>query len=881
MPMKLILYLTAALVLAVPTIAVSADVATPTDPAALEFFEKKVRPILANNCYNCHSADHKASGGLRVDDRHGLLQGGERGAAVVPGKPDESWLLKAVRQTDELKMPPDSRLADEEVAILTKWVEDGAAWPVLDVPADLLNSDPTYDKLRANHWAWQPLKVVSPPAVTGDWARHDIDRFILQMLQASGIQPVGDAPRKVLIRRLSFDLTGLPPSPEEIEQFVADDSPQAVEMLVDRLLASEAFGERWGRHWLDIARFGESTGSSRNMPYPHAWRYRDYVIDSFNKNKPYDQFIREQIAGDLLPANSPAEKSEQLIATGFLALGVKDVNQRFEVRYVMDNIDEQIDTVTRSVLAVTASCARCHDHKFDPIPSADYYALAGIFKSTQLCDALRSQMGGSGLVYYVPDRLIRLGDGKGLPDGPSEKIEEARKALKAAQAELAAFRKGAKNETRGPERQAKMQSLRETVQQRQAELSALTDPASQGPVALGVREAETIADTEIRLRGEAEKLGPVVPRGYLTLLHSAQRPAIPEDQSGRLELARWLTSKTNPLTPRVIVNRIWQHLFEEGLVATVDNFGVTGATPTHPELLDYLADQFVREGWSIKTFIRQIVLTRTYQLSSEATPENLRIDPANRLVWRHPPRRLDAEELRDTMLATAGRLDRTRPSGSPAQTFLVREFQNNGKEAKIIGEYAAASTHRSVYLPLLRGLVPNVLQVFDFAEQGMVTGRRENTTIAPQALYLLNDSFVRRQALTLGERLLGDSSLDDARRIERVYQLVLGRQPSAAEQARAQSFLTEFAAEAQQYLPETPASGEALASTVAAASSQTGETTEAPKAVSPNATPANNKPNEGAGGRSDDVVLPSTPQAAAWMSLVQALYASAEFRYLQ
>ncbi len=542
-------------------------------------------------CYNCHSADNKAAGGLRVDDRNGILQGGGRGPAVVPGDIEKSVLLKAISHTDDkLKMPPEFKLADEEIAILTQWVKDGAAWPAIEVPAELLKDDAEYDKLRKEHWAWQPLKSPAVPVVKDtSWPRNEIDQFLLSSLEQHGLSPVPAADRLTLLRRVTFDLTGLPPSPEEVLAYEADQSVEAYERVVDRLLQSPAFGERWGRHWLDVARYGESTGSARNLPYPQAWRYRDYVIDSFNKDKPYDQFIREQIAGDLLPAENDAQRQEQLVATGFLALGVKDVNQRFKVRFTMDNIDEQIDTVTRSVLAVTASCARCHDHKFDPVSTKEYYALAGIFHSTDLCSGLRNKMGGGGLDYYDPKMLILLSQSS-KPDPELEtKIEKAKVAADEAKAAFEELRDSPAGAELAPNGRPKRQVARQKWNRAQAEYVALTDPAAQGEVAMGVREAQKIGDTEIRIRGEAELLGPVVPRGFLKIVNLPETPAIPEGQSGRLQLAQWLTSPQNPLTSRVIVNRVWQHLFGAGLVSTVDNFGVTGDKPSHPELLDYLA----------------------------------------------------------------------------------------------------------------------------------------------------------------------------------------------------------------------------------------------------------------------------------------------------
>ncbi len=778
----------------------------PRDEAkALEFFEKKVRPLLADHCYNCHSANTNAQGGLRVDDRNGLIAGGRRGPAVVPGRPAQSLLIQAVSHTHEkLKMPPNARLSDEQVADFTMWIEQGAIWPAPLASVDIDEPNAAYDKLRKEHWAWQPLAAAgagAPDVRDRSWPRDDIDRFILHRLEDEGLAPVADADKPTLLRRVSFDLTGLPPDPAFVEAFVADGSPEAFAKVVDRLLASPAFGERWGRHWLDVARYAESTGSSRNRPFPHAWRYRDYVVDAFNRDKPYDRFLHEQIAGDLLPAESDPAREEHLIATGFLALGVKDVNQRFEVGFRMDNIDEQIDTLSRSVLALTVSCARCHDHKFDPIPTKDYYSLAGIFHSTELCAGVRNKMGGGGLDYYDTSKLLVL-DKPPTPAAAAEKakaVEQAQAALTTARAELKSLAEDPLASAAGEQRERKLAAARQRVNELQRELFAMSDPAAHGGrVALGVREAKTVGDTEIRYRGEAEQLGPLVPRGMLGVLDLAGPPKVNPGQSGRLELAQWLTSENNPLTPRVMVNRVWRHLFGQGLVKSVDNFGVMGDTPSHPELLDHLARRFVAGGWSVKSLVRAIVLSRGYQLSSEAASAPASVDPANRLVWRHSPRRLDAEEIRDATLAVAGRLDLGRAAGSPVRELKVVELSDKGAEAQRLFQQARASRHRGVYLPLARGLTPTELAVFDFVEDGTVTGSRETTTVATQALYLLNDPFVRRQSLALAGRLLARDELDDAGRVAWAVRLTAGRSATALEIERAMSYLADYESAARE-----------------------------------------------------------------------------------
>ncbi|QJW98941.1 PSD1 and planctomycete cytochrome C domain-containing protein [Frigoriglobus tundricola] len=836
------------------------------DPTKVEFFEKKVRPILADHCYSCHSADTKPAGNLRVDDRNGLLTGGNKGPAVVPGDPGKSLLITRVVQKDEKRRMPleGQHLSDEQVSVLRQWIKDGAAWPAVRVPASLGKPKPEYEKLKKEHWAWQPLTRPTVPAVNGAaWARGDVDRFLLAKLEAKGLKPVGDADKVTLLRRVTFDLTGLPPTPQEIDAFVADPSPKAFETVVDRLLASPAFGERWGRHWLDVARYGESTGPSRNIPYPHAWKYRDYVIDAVNFDVPFDRFVREQIAGDLLPAYSAAERDRLLTATGFLALGVKDVNQRFKVRFVMDNVDEQIDAVTRSVLGLTVSCARCHDHKFDPVPTTDYYALAGIFTSTDNAAGVRNKMGGGGLDYYDPAMLVKL-TREMTPVDPA-KLEKLKAELEDAKKAWDAIRgtpEGLKLAANGFPTQRPFRLKYEAAL---ANFNALADPGERGLAVHGVRDAQTVADTEVRVRGEAEKLGPVVPRGFLTAFEVPGTAKVNPKQSGRLELADWLASKQNPLTSRVFVNRVWQHLFGTGIVNTVDNFGVTGGAPSHPELLDYLADRFVSDGQSLKTLVRQLVLTRAYQLGSESTEAHRTADPANRLVWRHSPRRLSAEEIRDATLAAAGTLDRKRPGPSPATLLKMIEMRDNGPEAKTINEKADATTHRSVYLPLLRGVTPHALEAFDPVDQTLVSGSRDTTTVPSQALFLLNSSFARKQALAFAERVLKDPDTSDPDRVRAIYRLALGRTPTEKEIDRARAFIGEYESAYRAHPPKSP--------------TQAPKVADAPKATAPPINP--DEIDQSGEVVVEDVVRPKDAKTAAWLAFAQAVIGSAEFRYVK
>ncbi len=847
-----------------------ADEPAANPDAGVDFFEKKVRPMLVSHCYSCHSADTKLLGELRVDDRNGLLMGGKSGPAIVPGDPDKSLLLKRVRGTLDARhaqMPKEGDLlTDEEIADLAQWIKEGVAWPREHIPASLGRTRPAYEKLKQEHWAWQPLKSPEPPEVKDTfWPRTGADRFILAALEAKGLAPVPEADPATLLRRVTFDLTGLPPTPDELKDFTVDTTPDAYDRVVDRLLASRAFGERWGRHWLDVARYGESTGPSRNIPYPYAWKYRDYVIDAINRDLPYDRFLQEQIAGDLLPAENPEEQDRLRTATGFLALGVKDVNQRFKIRFIMDNVDEQIDAVTRSTLALTVTCARCHDHKFDPIPTTDYYSLAGIFTSTEDCAGVRNKMGGGGLDYYAPTELVVLH--QSVAPAPADEVEKLTAQVDEAKEAFDAIRGTPEGLAKGPNGQPVQRPYRLKYEKLRGELMALTDPASRGQAVHGVREAKTVADTEVRIRGEAERLGPTVPRGFLTAFAVPGAAPVDPQQSGRLQLAQWITNPKNPLTSRVYVNRVWEHLFGAGLVITVDNFGVKGDAPSNPELLDYLAHQFVDNGWSLKKLVRTLVLSSAYRLGSEAPEDHVAVDPADRLVWRHAPRRLDAEEMRDTILATSGQLDLA-PSSAPAGGKLrMIELRDNGPEARAIHEAANSSHTRSVYLPLLRGLTPASLEAFDPVSQTLVTGQRESTTVPTQALFLLNSSFVQQQSLNFAEKLQGSGEAEIAG-VQRLYELALGRLPKAGELARAHEFLLSYTAAAD---PGAAAPAESTATPSA----------DEEKPVVPE-TPIN----------PDDVdhtpllareavVKPRTPEQAAWMSLVQAVYASAEFRFVR
>jgi cytochrome c553 len=853
----------------------------PATPEQLEYFEKKVRPIFVNRCYNCHSESFKEAGGLRVDVGIAIFAGGRSGPVIIPGDPENSTLIKKVKATDPKKrMPQESKeaLPPEEIAILETWIKNGAAWPdetekLPDTPAKVLAR---YQSIRTSHWAWQPLTNPQVPSVANTaWPSSDIDRFILAKLDEKKLAPVKDADPDELIRRLSYDLTGLPPSPAEIKAFEKDHSAKAYSQLVDRLLASPQFGERWGRHWLDVARYAESSGPSRNMPYPNAWRYRDYVIDSYNHDVPYNRFIQEQIAGDLLPAETPADHDRLLIATGFLALGPKDVNQRFKARFKMDNVDDQIDTVTRSTMALTVSCARCHDHKFDPIPTKDYYSLASIFTSTDDYVGLTSLMGGSGLAYYAPKQLSYVSTASQTPV-PQERIDKLKAQVEEAKKAFDASKANADASPLTAEQKKHSAALQKQYRLLQIEQTLIADLGERGYGIHSVHDG-VVADTTVRVRGVEERHGPPAPRAFLSLVSFQGQPTIPADHSGRLELAEWITSPENPLTARVYVNRVWKHLFGTGIVSTVDNFGTMGDQPANPALLDYLAQDFLHNGWSTKKLVREMVLSRAYHLGSDVPAGYREIDPADHLVWRHAPRRLEAEEVRDSLLATSGQIDLDHPHGSPAMALRMIEIRDDGPAVTSILASADRSQLRSVYLPLLRGETPRSIAAFDPVVQTLVTGQRDATTVPTQSLFMLNSPFVRRQALILAGSLLTPEYSSDDARIREAYERVLGRDPKPQEVAKVKSFVADYSATWRQAHPDAPASGVAHAAPVAYGSDITAGVVRSDGLTQDDEVLDVGSPKEDAA----LTVVPGSAAQAAWGAVVQALYGSAEFQFVR
>jgi hypothetical protein len=881
------------------------------EPKGVEFFEKKIRPILAERCHSCHSAQaEKLKGSLYLDSREGLMKGGDTGPAIVPGDPAKSLLMKAVRWADDdLKMPPKKKLGTDQIADLEAWILKGAPWEATDQAAGKPRKQVglTIEEGR-KFWAYRPVRKPAIPGVRdASWPKGDIDRFILAKLEARNLKPSPAASKAVLLRRLYFDLIGMAPGPEQVDLFAKDESPDAYENVVDRLLASRQFGERWGRHWLDVARYAESL-TLRGFIMKEAWRYRDYVIDAFNADLPFDRFIREQIAGDLLPSAALEDRRRQLVAATFLMLGNSNLEEQDKKQLEMDVVDEQLDTLGKAFLAQTIGCARCHDHKFDPIPTRDYYAMAGILKNARSLEhanvskwleaplpadparegelrkqeaavaALQSRIKGerekgSALTKIQPGKppaVVAVADVPGIvvDDAKAEKIgawkhstytgayigdgyvhdDNAGKGEKSLtfHPELAAgiyevrfaYSPGASrsasvpvtilcaegekvvtvNEQEHPVIEGRYVSLGRfrfennqgyvmisnegtkghvtadavvflpgdsmdqghgakpassaSLKELEEELRKLQDTGPKRDLVMSPREEKEIADVRIHIRGSVHTQGEKAPRGVLQVAVTGAAPAMPAMESGRRELADWIANREHPLTSRVIANRVWHWLFGAGIVRTTDNFGTTGETPSHPELLDHLAGSLVDGGWSLKTLIRRIVVSSTYRQAALLPAKAPEADPENRLLSGANRRRLDAECIRDSMLAVSGQLRLDPPVGPTYPPALSSDYG-----------YKAGGVQRSVYLPVFRNALAEILEAFDAADASVTTGRRNVSTVAPQALFLLNNPFVLDQARHAAKRLLEEKSGDDRARLVRAWRLALGREPSDGEAA--------------------------------------------------------------------------------------------------
>jgi hypothetical protein len=763
----------------------------------VEFFEKKVRPVLAEHCFSCHSQQAgKKKGNLTVDSLAGLLKGGDSGPALVPGAPDKSLFIKAVRQTDpDLRMPPKSKLSDGQIASLADWVKRGAPWPgsstaTVRPPGKITDEDRRW-------WAFQPLRRAPIPNVSdAGGSSNPIDRFIGQRLHAEGLKPAPPADRRTLVRRVAFDLTGLPPTPEELDAVLADRSEDWYEKLIDRLLASPHYGERWARHWLDLVRYAESDGFRIDDYRPDAWRYRDYVIRSFNADKPYDRFVREQLAGDELWPDDP----DALTATGFLRHWIYEYNQR-DVRTQWANILNDLTDVTGDVfLGLGFGCARCHDHKFDPILQKDYYRLQAFFASIQPRDDV--PLATPAQLADYRDKLSRWEEASAAIRSAIDKIEGPAREKAAAgaiakfPAEIQAMMHKSPAERTPLEQQLAELAYRQVLYEfarlegklkdedkkelvslrKQLTTLGVAKPAPL-PVGLTMTDVGPLAPpTLIPKKGATTPIEP----GYLTLLD--EKPAAirsvgtaPQSTGRRAELARWITSPDNPLTARVIVNRLWQYHFGRGLVATASDFGRLGEKPSHPELLDWLALRFMQDGWSLKKLHRLVVTSATYRQSSTAGNPQAAIrnpqlvDPDNRLLWRANIRRLDAEQIRDSILAATGELDLA--MGGPG--------------------VAPSQPRRSVYTQVLRNSRDPLMDVFD-APDGFASSAERNVTTTPtQALLMFNSPYMLQRGRALAERLRRNPDAADGPLIDAAFRLTFGRPPTDSERLRAGKLLQQ------------------------------------------------------------------------------------------
>ncbi len=726
------------------------------DGAGIEFFERKIRPILVERCDECHSRQSKTlQGGLRLDSRAAIVKGGDTGPAVVPGKPDESLLIQAVGYEGDVQMPPSGKLPADEIALLTEWVRRGAPMPE-DGAEAIVKRTINFAEGR-KFWSFQPPKRHDPPAVdNAGWVQQPIDAFILAELEKHRLAPSPAADPRTLIRRAYFDLIGLPPTPEEVEEFARDVSADAYSRLVERLLASPHYGERWGRYWLDLARYSDKTASWLSS-IAQAWRYRDWVVQALNDDAPYDQFVCRQLATDMLPDADPAD----LPALGFLGLSPaywKELKLDKEVikGIVAEEWEERIDAVGRTFLGLSLACARCHDHKFDPVSTEDYYALAGVLANTRMIDR------------YL------------LPDAVAAPVRAAHEKVAAIQEQI---KKLATSKPVPPESQSEIDDLKQQIKeiekatpQYDAPMAHAVDDAALFVLASGAhatkleyKPGEAI-DLHVQIRGNPSKLGPLAPRHFLTVL-SPSTPRPFKHGSGRLELAQAIVGAGAPLSARVIVNRVWKHHFGRGIVETVSDFGAQGARPTHPELLDDLTARFVEHGWSLKWLHREIMLSAAYRQASTHDAAKLAADPENRWVWRMSRRRLDVEAWRDAMLAVCGTLDRK--VGGPAMNLADQK-----------------NCRRTLYGKIDREEPDEMLRLHDFPDASSHSPSREPTTTAIQQLFVLNSPFVEQQAAALAKRIIAEQPGDAAAQIQCAYRLLFGREATNAEMKLGVKYLT-------------------------------------------------------------------------------------------
>ena len=888
-----------------PLLVLSPGVGQAQTPAQIELFEKNARPLFAEKCQGCHNAKLK-SGGIDFSSPSSIKEAASMGIFGSPSEPEKSVIVQALSYEGQIKMPPQGKLPAETIAAVRNWVAAGAPTPAVTPaagnslegtgvrPVALRGVITDFDK---NFWSFKPISHSAPPTPTQkDWAVNPVDQFILANLEKNGLKPAPPADKTTLLRRATFDLTGLPPTEKELQDFLADQSPRAFEKVVDRLLASPRYGERWGRHWLDVMRYADSTGSDEDHRYPHAWRYRDYVVEAFNNDMPYNQFVREQLAGDILAADPNSGVGYRgVVATGFLALGKKALAQKDLPLKRYDVVDDQIDVTAKAFLGLTVTCARCHDHKFDPIATKDYYQLAAIFASTlsyaggETGDPIQTPLAPAGEFegFFKQWKEFNALQGKLAEiidfDQDAQKHRDIG-ASKIADSMLAAYRvyakredvagadarwvdylkdasrpelakwRGATDDNRkavakdyqeefrrsayqydqdlnwwkeargsfpkagkvagprprmsadrdgffvavwqdgGPLHRSQEEQLASLPSEKAKQAEALlaqaaemekTLPTKEVPMACAVKEGDTM-DQKIFVRGDYHNPGDPVERTVPAILRlSAPAPAV-KTKSGRLELADWIVDPANPLPARVMANRIWQGHFGDGIVRTPDNYGRLGERPSNPELLDYLAKTFMDGGWSIKKMHRLIMLSQTYQMSAAYDESTKAKDPENRLLSHFPRQRLSIEEIRDAYLAMGGDLDLTMGGtldpgvGTDGETSAGRISMNPEK-----------TDRRSIYLPLRRSNLPTLYTLFDFGDATTPEGHRSPTTVATQALFVMNSPLVIREAKNVADSVLKQER-QDKRRVEEIYMRVLDRRPDANEVDQGLTYLTNF-----------------------------------------------------------------------------------------
>jgi hypothetical protein len=816
-----------ALFFVIPALLRGADSAQAQAPDAdregIEFFEKKIRPVLVEKCFSCHSSEAaQLEGGLSLETRASLLKGGDQGKAVVPGDVEASLLIRAIRYTDkDLQMPPKEKgqLSAEVVADFEAWVKRGAVDPRGDRSQATGVRGQEDIEAAKQRWPFAPVKEPAVPKVKdAAWPRSAIDHFVLAKLEEKGLAPAGDADKRALIRRATYDLTGMPPSPEATREFVSGAVPY--DEVVDRLLASSAYGERWGRHWLDVVRYADTAGDNSDYPIPQMYKYRNWVIRAVNADMPYDEFIRQQLAGDLLPAGSTAERYEKIVATGYIANA-----RRFGSR-VSDypqhlTIEDTIDNLGRAFLGVSLNCARCHNHKFDPFTTEDYYAIYGIFHSTRFpWPGIELEKKQRDLVALADEKVVAAATAERKKQvevlaAESKACDDAKKAgdaLAAAAADrLAALKKQeiaveqlaeAEKEVEDAKKQAvELDKRAKATKKKKTDLENTEMPFE---TAYAIAEGKKFENCKVQLKGDPERLGVEVPRRFPLVL-GGQTMSDGSHGSGRRELAEWIASKDNPLTARVMVNRLWHHHFGRGIVPTPNDFGKQGKAASHPELLDYLALRFIESGWSLKAMNRLMVLSRTYQMASESQmtndqepmtkqipnpksqiPNGATVDPSNELLWHFNRQRLDAESIRDTLLVLGGNLDATMGEGHPFPPQPAWDFTQH-KPFKAVYD----TNRRSVYLMTQRIQRHPLMAIFDGPDTGASTGSRVTSTTTLQALYFLNDPFVHEQADKLAARLM-ESQSDDKGRISLAYELCFCREPTAEELSISQGYLKKL-----------------------------------------------------------------------------------------